>query len=119
MPNLKPLHFIGSSEDDLAEMPEKVQEAFLAALYFARRGEKHPKAKPLQGFDGAGVLEVVKDFRRGTYRAVYTVKLPGAVYVLHVFQKKSKHGIATPRHELDLIASRLRDAKAHYRRGMA
>jgi phage-related protein len=59
---------------------------------------------------GAGILEVVSDHRGDTFRAVYTVRLPGKVYVLHAFQKKSKTGIATPKPELDLIQQRLKRA---------
>jgi phage-related protein len=59
-------------------------------------------------------VEIVADTDRRTYRAVYTVQLAGVVYVLHVFQKKATRGIATPRHELDLIRQRLQRARAHY-----
>jgi len=84
------------------------------ALSFAQNGQKHPSAKPLKGFKGAGVLEIVEDHRGDTFRAVYTVRFAHAVYVLHVFKKKSKSGIKTPQHELDLIARRLRSAEADY-----
>jgi phage-related protein len=77
------------------------------ALYFAQYGQKHESAKPLRAFGGAGVIEVVEDYDRGTYRAVYTVRFSEAVYVLHVFQKQSKHGIATPKRDLELIRARL------------
>jgi phage-related protein len=86
----------------------------LYALYLAQCGEKHPSAKPLKGFKGAGVLEVVEDFDGDTYRAVYTVKLARAVYVLHGFQKKSKQGIATPKQDIEPIETRLKRAKKHY-----
>jgi phage-related protein len=85
-------------------------------LYLAQTGGKHPDAKPLKGFGGAGVLEVVDDWDGDTYRAVYTVKLAGSVYVLHAFQKKATKGIATPKRDLDLIRNRLRQAEEHYRR---
>jgi phage-related protein len=85
-------------------------------LYLAQTGEKHPDAKPLRGFGGAGVLEVVEDFDGDTYRAVYTVRFADAVYVLHVFQKKSKHGIATPRRDLELIRTRLQRVEREHRR---
>jgi phage-related protein len=85
-------------------------------LYQAQCGEKHPDAKPLKGFQGAGVLEVVEDFDGDTYRAVYTVRFVGVVYVLHVFQKKSKRGIATPKPDMDLVEGRLKRAKEHYDR---
>jgi len=69
------------------------------------------EALPLKGFGGSGVLEVVEDHDRSTCRAVYTVKLAGAVYMLHVFQKKSKKGVKTPRHELELVRKRLKIAE--------
>lgn len=70
-----------------------------------------PDAKVLRGFGGAGVLEVAERFERNAYRAVYTVRLEHAVYVLHVFQKKSKSGIATPSQEIEMIRRRLREAE--------
>lgn len=79
------------------------------AIYLAQVGDKHPNAKPLKEF-GSGVLEVVSDHRGDTFRAVYTVRLARRIYVLHVFQKKSKKGIATPKSELDLIRQRLKRA---------
>jgi phage-related protein len=82
--------------------------------YLAQCGDKHPSAKPLKGFKGTGVLEIVEDFDGDTYRAVYTVKLAGVVYVLHAFQKKSKQGIATPKQDIALLEARLKRAKEHY-----
>ena len=81
------------------------------ARYLAQIGEKHAQAKPLSGFDSAGVLEVVENDAGGTYRAVYTVRFQDAVYVLHCFQKKSRHGIATPKPDMDLIRARLKMAE--------
>ena len=92
-------------------MPDEVKSHMGYALYVAQLGGKHRDAKPLKGFGGAGVLEVVKDHHGDTFRSVYTVRLAGAVYVLHVFQKKSKTGIATPKRDLDLIETRLREAE--------
>lgn len=83
-------------------------------MWDAQLGEKSPAAKPLKGFGGAGVLEVVDDFDGDTYRAVYTVRFAGAVYVLHVFQKKSRSGISTLRSDIDLIRRRLAQAEAEY-----
>lgn len=77
-------------------------------------GARHPDAKPLRGFGGAGVLEVVADHQHGTFRAVYTVRLAGAVYVLHAFQKKSKKGIKTPPADIALVRKRLREAEEHH-----
>ncbi|WNZ23123.1 addiction module toxin RelE [Leptolyngbya sp. NK1-12] len=110
----KPVEWVGSSLDDLKEFPEDVRQTVGYALYLAQCGEKHPSAKPLKGFKGIGVLEIVEDFDGDTYRAVYTVKLAGVVYVLHAFQKKSKQGIATPKQDIDLIEARLKRAKEHY-----
>ena len=81
------------------------------ALWFAQIGDKHPHAKPLRGFGGAGVVEIIEDSDRNTYRAVYTVKFAEFVYVLHCFQKKSKRGARTPSRDLELIKSRLRIAQ--------
>ena len=88
---LKPLEWIGTSLEDLKKFPDEVREQIGYALYLAQTGDKHPDTKPLKRFKGASVLEVVENFDSDTYRAVYTVKLKKAVYVLHVFQKKSKH----------------------------
>lgn len=111
----KPLRWIASSKKDLMAMPEPVQDTFGYALHLAQSGHKHPDAKPLKGFGGAGVLEVlevVEDFQSDTYRAVYTVRYADAVYVIHCFQKKSTQGIATPKPDLDLIKSRLKAIEA-------
>ncbi len=114
MTDEKPLFWIGRSRDDLKECPDEVMREIGYALDFAQRGGKHPNAKPLKGFGGASVLEIVEDNDGDTYRAVYTVKFPLAVYVLHVFQKKSKKGMATPKRDLDLIDERLKRAESHY-----
>lgn len=112
---LKPLYWIASSLKDLKAMPVPLQKAFGTALRSVQLGGMPRTAKPLRGFGGAGVLELAEDYDRGTYRAVYTVNLPGAVYVLHVFRKKSKRGIATPRQDMDLVRRRYQLAQNHYR----
>jgi phage-related protein len=94
-------------------MPDEVKSAFGFALYLAQQGKKHQNAKPLKGFSGAGVLEVVEDCLGDTFRAVYTVKIAEVIYVLHCFQKKSKRGIETPKQEIDLIRDRLKMAQDH------
>jgi len=81
------------------------------ALYVAQRGGKHRAAKTLTGFGGANVQEIVVDYDRDTYRAVYTVRFTERIYVLHVFKKKAKSGIATPKNDLDLMERRLRQAQ--------
>jgi phage-related protein len=110
---MKTLQWVGSSKKDLLAMPDDVIDVFGFALHLAQTGQKHDQSKPLKGFGGAGVLEVVEDHMGDTYRAVYTVKLADVVYVLHCFQKKSKSGIATPKPEMDLIRDRLKAAQAH------
>jgi len=111
---MKPCEFIGSSKDDISSMPQDVKNVFGFAIRAAQRGAKHPDAKPLKGFGGAGVIEVVENFDGDTYRAVYTVKFAGMIYVLHVFKKKSKRGAKTPKADIDLIKSRLKDAEEKY-----
>jgi phage-related protein len=108
---LKPLGWIASTKKDLLTMPEKVIGTFGYALHLAQTGKKHDQAKPLHGFGSAGVLEIVEDWRGNTYRAVYTVRFAASVFVLHVFQKKSKSGIATPKPDMDLIKDRLKIAE--------
>ena len=112
---LKPLYWIASSLKDLNAMPVALQKAFGTALRSVQLGGTPQTAMPLKGFGGGGVLELVEDYERGTYRAVYTVSFPGVVYVLHVFQKKSKRGIATPRHDIEPVQSRYGLARDHYR----
>jgi phage-related protein len=111
--HLKPLHWVGSSKKDLLAMPSDVVDVFGFALHLAQSGKKHEQAKPLKGFGGASVLEVVEDHMGDTYRAVYTVKIAEKVYVLHCFQKKSTKGIETPKQDMDLIRERLKAAQAH------
>jgi phage-related protein len=111
MAERKPLVWVGSTRTDLTRLPAAVQRVLGYALHLAQIGEKHPDAKPLKGFGGAGVLEVVEDCDGSTYRAVYTVRLAERVYVLHAFQKKSKKGITTPNKELQIVRRRLREAE--------
>ena len=84
------------------------------ALYLAQIGQKHPSTKPLKGFSGASVLEIVDNFDTDTYRTIYTLKLNAAIYVLHAFQKKSKKGIKTPKQDIDIVKKRLQTAKEHF-----
>lgn len=114
-PTIKPLEWIGSSRRDIRELPEDIQDEFGHALLVAQMGGKHDTAKPLKGFAGAGVLEVVEDYDGNTYRAVYTIRFLDIVYVLHVFQKKSKKGISTPQEEMDKIRIRLKMAEEFHR----
>lgn len=111
---MKPLRWIASSYDDLMDMPPVVRKHVGYALDWAQDGDKHADAKVLKGFGDAGVLEVVARHDGDAYRAVYTVRFAQVVYVLHVFQKKSKRGIETPKHDLELIRTRLKLAVADY-----
>jgi phage-related protein len=111
---LKAVKWIGSSLKDLREFPMDVREGVGYALYVAQAGGKAPSAKPLKGFDGAGVLEIVEDHDGNTYRAVYTVRFSECIYVLHCFQKKSKTGIGTPQRDKNLIETRLKIAQEDY-----
>ena len=100
------LIWVGSSLKDFSTFPLEVRDDMLAALDIAREGGKAASAKPLQGFSGASVLEIVEGDPSGTYRCMYTVKFRTGIYVLHAFQKKSKTGIKTPQSDIDLIRRR-------------
>jgi phage-related protein len=116
-PPLKPVICLGTSLKNLREFPPPVQDHMGYALYVAQSGSKNEDAKVLSGFGGAGVLEVIKDYRGDTFRAVYTLKYSGRVYVLHAFQKKSKSGRQTPGRDILLIKQRLREAEQMARGG--
>jgi phage-related protein len=111
----RPVIWVGSSRKDLRSFPREVRRDLGQALYTAQQGETDPAAKPLRGFGGGSVLEIVANQKGGTWRAVYTVRYPEAVYVLHAFQKKSKRGIATPKRDTDLIHRRLAKAEQLHR----
>lgn len=113
---MRPLSWIGSSYDDFTAFPAAVQDDMGFALYVAQCGDRHPNAKPLKGFGGAGVMEIVESFDGNAYRAVYTVRFAKRVLVLHAFQKKSRKGISMPPQEIALIKRRLRVAADEYRR---
>ena len=110
--DLKPLFWLGSSKKDLLALPADVRKFFGHALDTVQRGEQHEAAKVMKGFGSAGVLEIVEDDSGGTYRTVYTVRFAQAIFVLHVFQKKSKRGIETPKPDMDIIRQRLKAAAA-------
>ena len=112
---LRPVTWVGSSRHDLASFPKPVRRDMGQALYVAQRGDTDPAAKPLKGFGGARVMEIVDRHDTNTYRAVYTVQFAEAIYVLHAFRKKSSRGTATPAREIDLIRRRLADAERLHR----
>ena len=107
---LKPLKFVGSSRKDLSTFPDEVRQDIGHALFVAQQGGRAPNVKTLQGFGGGGVVELVEDFDGDTYRCVYTTKVKDIIVVLHAFQKKSKRGGETPKHNIELVQSRLREA---------
>ncbi len=107
------MYWMGTALKDLRAMPERVKDEFGFALLKAQKGSKTDTAKPLKGFSGAGVIEVVSNHDGDTYMAVYTVKFKNAVYALHSFQKKSKKGISTPKREIAVIKQRLKLAQKH------
>lgn len=112
---IKGIVWIGSSLKDLKSFPAEVKDVIGYGLYQAQLGRKAPSAKPLAGFGGASVIEIVDDYLTDTYRTVYSVKFSNLVYVLHAFQKKSKQGIATPKPDIDLIKNRLKIAEEHHK----
>ena len=105
------MFWIASSRKDLRKFPKAVRFTIGQALFDAQTGGKHPDARPLKGFKGAGVLEIIEDDDGNTYRAVYTIRFAGVVYVLHAFQKKSKSGIKTPPEEIEKVKLRLKEAE--------
>ena len=116
---VKLLAWIGSSKRDFIEFPKEVRKDMGHALYIAQGGCKHKNAKPLKGFKGANVLEIVEEDGNGTYRTMYTVQFKEVVYVLHAFQKKSKTGIKTPKQDMDLVETRLKWAQQMYKEWLA
>jgi phage-related protein len=112
MSALRQLMFVGRSRKDLSAFPDPVKQDVGHALFEAQQGRRAPSVKTLQGFGGGGIVEIVEDHDGDTYRCIYTTTLERAVYVLHAFQKKSKSGFSTPKHEIDLVRQRLKEAEA-------
>lgn len=111
----KPLDWIGSSKKDLLDLPEEIRRLIGHSLHLAQIEQDDDYCKPLKGFGNANVREIVNNDSEGTYRTVYTVEFKEIIYVLHVFKKKSKTGIETPKQEIDLIKNRLKTAKNIYK----
>lgn len=111
----KLLAWVGSAKKDFVAFPKTVQKDMGNALGLAQFGSKHPHTKPWKG-EGSGVFEVVEAHAGNAYRAIYTVRFPEMVYVLHAFQKKSPHGIKTAQSDIELIGKRLKAAQEDYLR---
>ena len=111
----KQLIWIGSSKKDLENLPDEVINTMGYGLYLAQKGEQHENAKVLKGFGSAGVIEIRDSDEGGTYCLIYTITMPEVIFVLHLFQKKSKQGVATPQKDIDLIKSRLKMAQEIYK----
>jgi phage-related protein len=109
---IRQLKFVGRSKKDLSLFPDPVKQDVGHALFEAQQGRRAPSVKTMQGFGGGGVVEVVEDHDGDTYRCVYTTRLARAIYVLHAFQKKAKSGISTPKHDINLVRQRLKEAEA-------
>jgi phage-related protein len=107
---LRPLLWVASSKRDYRAFPSRVQATLGFELFLAQTGQRPPSAKVLKGL-GSGTVELIEDFDSDTYRAVYSVRFGGAMYVLHAFKKKSKQGSKTPQSDVDLIKRRLKDAE--------
>jgi phage-related protein len=105
---IKPVSWLGNTKQDLSGLAEDVKDEVGQALFEAQKGGRHSSVKPLRGYGDASVLEVVSDYSGDTFRVVYTVRWPEQIYVLHVFQKKSKSGSKTPKSDLNLIDARLK-----------
>lgn len=114
-PPKRPVHWAFSSLDDIRGLPEDVQDTLGQSLSSVQYGGRPANATPLKGFTGASVLEIKDNFDGDTYRCVYTVRFAEAVYVLHVFQKKSASGIKTSNHDITIVRDRLRWAEQHYK----
>ncbi len=112
MTNEKPVIWIGSSRKDIQKLPEEVQDEMGYVLHLIQNGETDSSIKPLTGKDLKGVSEIRVADEGNAYRAVYVLNLGDKIYMLHVFQKKSKKGITTPKQDMDVIRSRLKDARA-------
>ena len=112
---MRAIHWVASSKKDLKEMPLKIRERFGFGLYQVQLGRRPENSKILRGFGSSNVSELITEIEDGTFRAVYTIEFENAIFVLHVFQKKSKSGIETPKKEKELINNRIKLAQQEWR----
>lgn len=111
---IRALRWTASAKHDFDKFPRIVKVETGYALYLAQCGDTHRNAKPLKGFGGASVLEIVLDAEGNTYRVAYAIGIGDAVHVVHAFVKKAKKGRATPALEIETIKRRLRMVKDQY-----
>ncbi len=109
----KPLLWMAQTKKGMQSMPEDVQDEFGYALDRVQQGET-PKGASRMAGNLRDVMEIRADNRGDTYRAMYTVKFEGVVYVLDVLKKKSKKGRSTPRADLQRLQERLKPARIDY-----
>jgi len=110
----RPISWIRAALKEFEKFPEEAKSVFLTALTIAAEGGKADIAKPMHGL-GSGIFEIALPFRSDAFRVVYAVQLGNEIWVIHAFQKKSTQGIKTPKHEIDLIAERLKRLKEKLR----
>ena len=110
----KPIRFLEAAHDDLMELPEPVRREFGYGLYVVQRGEMPDNASPFDSSSGANIMKLVERYETDSYRCVFAAKFERAIYVLHVFKKKSSSGIATPQREIETVKARFRRAQQLY-----
>ncbi len=108
---LKPVCWVGSARDDLREFPAAVQRFCGQAILVAQAGGKASDAKPLKGFGGASVIEIVCRHEGNAFRVVYTTMYPDSICILHVFQKKSRSGFKTSLADIKAVKRRLKEVE--------
>jgi phage-related protein len=106
----RPVSWLKAALNDFEKFPEGARTICLTAITIAAEGGKSDIAKPMQGM-GSGVFEIALPFKGDAFRVVYAVQIAEELWVVHAFQKKSKKGIKTPRHEIELIKDRLKRLK--------
>lgn len=109
-PTARPVSWVRAARKAFEAFPREAQDTILTTLTIVADGGFPGNVKPMKGL-GSGVYEVALRHRAEAYRAVYTVHFADAVWVIHAFQKKSRSGIKTPRHDVDVIVERLRRLK--------
>ena len=100
---MKPVFWLGDSLERLRGFPEEVQDEAGYQLERVQAGREPSDWKPLPVI-GPGVKELRVRIG-GAFRVCYVASFPEAVYVLHVFQKKSQR---TPRPDIELARRRFR-----------